>query len=114
MSVQEPQQGLSWGWGVVLNVMKRKPPSRSPLNAVPAGHYLVDTLLVCDKDSVANRKPRPAKTNWNEDDIEVAVIPVRLTLLNAISSIRLALPSDVRSREARYDVVFISIPLSLM
>ncbi|KAK9931578.1 hypothetical protein M0R45_018850 [Rubus argutus] len=51
--------GTDWGWGVVVNVVKK--PS-SGLGAVPSrgGGYIVDTLLHCSPGSSENSsQPKP-------------------------------------------------------
>lgn len=53
-----------WGWGIVINVVKKSPP---PLGSLPAAlastrgnSYIVDTLLHCSLGSSENgSRPKP-------------------------------------------------------
>ena len=56
--------GTDWGWGVVVNVVKKPP---APLGSLPAAlsssrgtSYIVDTLLHCSLGSSENgSRPKP-------------------------------------------------------
>lgn len=57
-----------WGWGVVVNVVKKPPASGTLLPTLSASHsnnYIVDTLLHCSSSSsenVARSKPCPPRS----------------------------------------------------
>lgn len=54
-----------WGWGVVVNVVKRVPASHGTVPSAvmaspPASSYIVDTLLHCASGLVQEgKRPRP-------------------------------------------------------
>eukprot|EP00850_Spirogloea_muscicola_P003714 SM000015S01214 [mRNA] locus=s15:498593:502321:- [translate_table: standard] len=98
-----------WGWGVVLNVVRRPLPQAGPTltHSPAASHYIVDTLLNCapQKGSApgkgAKNRPRPCPAGTKG---EMHVIPVSLPLLNRISAVRVAVPQDLRPMPARESV----------
>ncbi|KAJ3696285.1 hypothetical protein LUZ60_001662 [Juncus effusus] len=101
--------GTEWGWGVVINVVK-KPSSSSSSSATSSSvgyNYVVDTLLHCSTavlgENGSRAKPSPPKAG---DKGEMHVVPVPLPLLCSISSIRIAIPSDLRPPEARQNILF--------
>ncbi|XP_020090364.1 DExH-box ATP-dependent RNA helicase DExH10 [Ananas comosus] len=98
-----------WGWGVVVNVVKRPPaPSGTLPSALAASrsiNYIVDILLQCSLVSNENgsrQKPCPPRPG---EKGEMHVIPVPLPLLAGLSSIRIAIPPDLRPPEARQTVL---------
>ncbi|XVF19120.1 hypothetical protein REPUB_Repub11eG0082100 [Reevesia pubescens] len=93
-----------WGWGVVVNVVKR--PSAG-LGTLPArgGGYIVDTLLHCSPGSSENgARPKPCPPCPGEKG-EMHVVPVQLPLISALSKIRLSIPPDLRPLEARQSLL---------
>lgn len=64
MQVKVREGGKDWGWGVVVNVVK-KPPTASgslpaALSALRGSTYIVDTLLHCSLGSSENEsRPKP-------------------------------------------------------
>ncbi|XP_076812190.1 exosome RNA helicase MTR4-like [Clavelina lepadiformis] len=96
-----------FGWGIVVNFQKKQP---KPVGLKKAEdiepEFIVDVLLNCDKDSIhstAIRLPRPAKGNPRQN--EMAVIPVMIQLITAISSVRLFLPKDLRPLDNRQSLL---------
>eukprot|EP00850_Spirogloea_muscicola_P022162 SM000280S10717 [mRNA] locus=s280:13847:18973:+ [translate_table: standard] len=98
-----------WGWGVVLNVVRRPLPQGGPTlsHSPAASHYIVDTLLNCAPQKGgapgkgAKNRPRPCPPGTKG---EMHVIPVSLPLLNRISAVRVAVPQDLRPMPARESV----------
>lgn len=91
--------GTDWGWGIVVHVVKR-PPSGT-LAPSRGTSYVVDTLLHCSStvnENGTRSKPCPPRPG---EKGEMHVIPVPLALISGISSIRLAIPPDIRPPEAR-------------
>ncbi|KAI9118765.1 hypothetical protein K1719_010210 [Acacia pycnantha] len=87
--------GTDWGWGVVVNVVKK--PS--------GGGYIVDTLLHCSPASTENNsRPKPCPPGPGEKG-EMHVVPVQLPLISALSKLRVAIPSDLRPLEARQSIL---------
>ncbi|CAI5464142.1 unnamed protein product [Closterium sp. Yama58-4] len=113
-----------WGWGVIVNVMKQPSqnnsksaviapsPTASAAAAAPLSTtaYLVDTLLLCSpvvdsgggEGSTAQLVPRPCALDGNG---EMHVIPVKLPAVARIGALRIALPTDLRPKEARQAVL---------
>ncbi|KAG0627922.1 hypothetical protein M758_2G238400 [Ceratodon purpureus] len=100
--------GDEWGWGVVVNVVKKATPNSgtaSPAVAsAPASSYIVDVLLYCASGVIqAGKRPRPKPCPPGEKG-EMHVVPVRMPLICAISALRVAAPHDLRPPEARQSV----------
>src|SRR5690606_34359299 len=85
-----------WGWGVVVNFQKKK--NIDPNIALhKADQYIVDVLLECTPLNNKTRgKPKPIKQG---ESGEPMVIPVQLSIVESISSIRLYVPKNLRSFE---------------
>ncbi|XP_044373877.1 DExH-box ATP-dependent RNA helicase DExH10 isoform X2 [Triticum aestivum] len=98
-----------WGWGVVVNVVKKPPASSSlppALSASRNNNYIVDTLLHCSSslsESGLRSKPCPPRPG---EKGEMHVVPVPLPLVCGLSSIRISIPSDLRPPEARQNILF--------
>ncbi|XP_043712800.1 DExH-box ATP-dependent RNA helicase DExH10 isoform X2 [Telopea speciosissima] len=93
-----------WGWGVVVNVVKKPP---AALGTLPSrgSSYIVDTLLHCSPGSSENgSRPKPCPPRPGEKG-EMHVVPVQLPLISALSKIRLSIPSDLRPVEARQSIL---------
>uniref|UniRef100_A0A0C9RKJ1 TSA: Wollemia nobilis Ref_Wollemi_Transcript_13665_3749 transcribed RNA sequence n=1 Tax=Wollemia nobilis TaxID=56998 RepID=A0A0C9RKJ1_9CONI len=98
-----------WGWGVIVNVVKR--PSMAS-GALPStiltsrtSGYIVDTLLHCASGLTSDGprlKPRPALPGQKG---EMHVVPVQLPLICSLSTLRVAIPQDLRPPEARQSVL---------
>ncbi|XP_038985720.1 DExH-box ATP-dependent RNA helicase DExH10 isoform X2 [Phoenix dactylifera] len=101
--------GTDWGWGVVVNVVKKPPAASSTLPSSLASSrglgYIVDTLLHCSPGLSENgSRPKPCPPHPGEKG-EMHVVPVPLPLISSLSSIRIAIPSDLRPPEARQTVL---------
>lgn len=100
--------GIDWGWGVVVNVVKKPPAPFGTLPSTGASRgsgYIVDTLLRCSFGSSENgsrRKPCPPPPG---EKGEMHVVPVPLPLISGISSIMIAMPLDLRPAEARENIL---------
>ncbi|CAI0387207.1 unnamed protein product [Linum tenue] len=96
--------GTDWGWGVVVNVVKK--PS-SGMGALPSrgSGYIVDTLLHCTPgSSEGGSRPKPCPPRPGEKG-EMHVVPVELPLVSALSKVRITIPSDLRPLEARQSIL---------
>lgn len=101
--------GTDWGWGVVVNVVKRPPAASSTLPSSLAysrgTSYIVDTLLHCSPGLSENgSRPKPCPPHPGEKG-EMHVVPVPLPLISSLSSLRIAITSDLRPPEARQTVL---------
>jgi len=88
-----------FGWGVVVNHQKKTP--KHAVGGNPQGKqrdelesmYVVDVLLKCDKDTVRPHvgssvcSPRPSSMAKSSGNIELAIVPIVLTLIKALSSV---------------------------
>ncbi|XVE71946.1 hypothetical protein DITRI_Ditri10aG0191600 [Diplodiscus trichospermus] len=93
-----------WGWGVVVNVVKKTPAGSGTLPARCSG-YIVDTLLHCSPGSSENgARPKPCPPCPGEKG-EMHVVPVQLPLISALSKIRISIPPDLRPAEARQSLL---------
>ncbi|XP_052199082.1 DExH-box ATP-dependent RNA helicase DExH10 [Diospyros lotus] len=107
--VKVREGGTDWGWGVVVNVVKKPP---APLGSLPAAlsssrgtSYIVDTLLHCSLGSSENgSRPKPCPPRPGEKG-EMHVVPVQLSLISALSKLRISIPSDLRPLEARQSIL---------
>ncbi|KAI3443461.1 hypothetical protein Pfo_000126 [Paulownia fortunei] len=107
--VKVREGGTDWGWGVVVNVVKRPPAASSSLPAALASSrgnsYIVDALLHCSIGSSENgSQPKPCPPRPGEKG-EMHVVPVQLPLLSALSKLRISVPSDLRPTEARQSIL---------
>nr|GMC58442.1 DExH-box ATP-dependent RNA helicase DExH10 [Ipomoea batatas] len=107
--VKVREGGKDWGWGVVVNVVK-KPPTASgslpaALSALRGSTYIVDTLLHCSLGSSENESgPKPCLPIPGEKG-EMHVVPVQLPLISALSKLRISVPPDLRPLEARQSIL---------
>ncbi|CAH8637287.1 unnamed protein product [Schistosoma bovis] len=111
-------QSISYGWGAVINLKKRQRKDRS---STPESFYILDCLLCtnpsrsnseesgCDLPSgnpVDNSEISNSVTATGSDTSPMAeIIPVRLDCVVGISAVRLVVPNDLRSKEARQGVL---------
>ncbi|KAF3325604.1 superkiller viralicidic activity 2-like 2 isoform X1 [Carex littledalei] len=72
-----------------------------------ASNYVVDTLLHCSTSSSGENgsRSKPCPPCADEKG-EMHVVPVPMPLLCGLSSVRIAIPSDLRPPEARQNVLF--------
>jgi ATP-dependent RNA helicase DOB1 len=84
-----------WGWGAIVNFHKKKNVDKA---AAESSDYIVDILLNCSSENT--KVPAPA----GDGKGAFQVVPVLLSLFNGISSLRIFIPSDLRSTENRNSV----------
>lgn len=107
--VKVREGGTDWGWGVVVNIVKKPP---APVGSLPSamsssrgGGYIVDTLLHCSPGSNENgSRPKPCPPHPGEKG-EMHVVPVQLPLISALSKLRISIPPDLRPSEARQSIL---------
>ncbi|KAL7137021.1 hypothetical protein ABFS83_10G066700 [Erythranthe nasuta] len=107
--VKVREGGTDWGWGVVVNVVKKPPAASSSLPASMASSrgnsYIVDALLHCSLGSSENgSQPKPCPPSPGEKG-EMHVVPVQLPLLSALSKLKISVPNDLRPIEARQSIL---------
>ncbi|CAM8923296.1 unnamed protein product [Rhodiola kirilowii] len=106
--VKVREGGTDWGWGVVVNVI-RKPSTGSgtlpPGSSSSRGGYIVDTLLHCSVSANENGvRSKPCPPLLGEKG-EMHVVPVQLPLISALSKLRISIPPDLRPPEARQSIL---------
>nr|XP_033509261.1 DExH-box ATP-dependent RNA helicase DExH10-like [Nicotiana tomentosiformis] len=107
--VKVREGGKDWGWGVVVNVVKKPPAALGSLPAALSASrgtgYIVDTLLHCSLGSSENgSRPKPCPPRPGEKG-EMHVVPVQLPLISSLSKLRISVPSDLRPLEARQSIL---------
>lgn len=86
-----------WGYGVVVSVQRQdKAPVSSP------DSYIVDTLLYCSPPT-ASKRAQPLPLTSTEG--EMVVVPVALPLLSLLSTLRIAIPAELKSAEQKNHVL---------
>lgn len=97
VTLRSDRGNLSYGWGCVINFSKRVVKSKD-LNVVSdAPTYIVDILLECLPGS--ERLPSiPGQPSENH------VIVVELKNIDELSSVRIFVPKDIKSPDARQQV----------
>ncbi|CAN1323959.1 DExH-box ATP-dependent RNA helicase DExH10 [Linum perenne] len=104
VKVRVREGGTDWGWGVVVNVVKKPSSGIGTLPSRGCG-YIVDTLLNCTPgSSESGSRPRPCPPRAGEKG-EMHVVPVELPLISALSKVRIAISSDLRPLEARQSIL---------
>ncbi|KAJ5176280.1 ATP-dependent RNA helicase mtr4 [Penicillium canariense] len=102
-------QGQDFGWGVVVKHSQRKPAKNSTEEIEPHKAWIVDVLLkLADGASVGTKNFQdfppgvlPAKEG---EKCRFEVVPVVLSCIHAIAHIRIFLPNDITSTDARNGV----------
>ncbi|KAG1668859.1 hypothetical protein FOA52_004954 [Chlamydomonas sp. UWO 241] len=87
MNVFDNDTKTDWGYGVAVSLMQ--PGKDAP------GTYFLHTLLMCERNSLAEGRPVPVKSDPGPDGLktaEMAIIPVALHLVSEISTLRICIP----------------------
>lgn len=77
--------------------------SNAPQNAVET-IYIAEVLLCCSSESCRNAPRTPPHPPKPGDKGEMQVVPIIIHHLTKLSSVRLYLPKDIRSSDARHSV----------
>ncbi|KIM40467.1 hypothetical protein M413DRAFT_412369 [Hebeloma cylindrosporum] len=109
--VKIKHEKLDFGWGIVVNCQKRQPPKGPASNTdelPPHEQYIIDVLLNCrhgsavpTHHSLSTPTPGSVEPCPPGEKGEASVVPVLLSTLEGISSLRVYLPKDLRPLEAR-------------
>ncbi|KAG8235609.1 hypothetical protein J437_LFUL014654, partial [Ladona fulva] len=95
-------------WGIVINFKKKVEKGKGKSRDGGTATYVVDVLLHLAKgtgpgtQSAGGIQPRPAPTG---ETGEMEVVPVLLTLIHKISTVRLYFPNDLRPSDNRMSVL---------
>ncbi|CAH8497985.1 unnamed protein product [Dicrocoelium dendriticum] len=95
-------ESTCYGWGAVINLKKRQREDRA---SAPESFYLIDCLLSppSQKNDVTDQQQDPSNPDTAEPCAEV--IPVRLDCVVGISAVRLMVPNNLLSKQARISVL---------
>ncbi|RKP09548.1 rRNA-processing arch domain-containing protein [Thamnocephalis sphaerospora] len=94
-----------FGWGVIVNYQKNQTPKGKP--DPPASQaYIVDTALLCApggtaSDGLGRGGSSSIRPVGEDGKAELQIVPVALGALDGLSSIRINLKKDLRSKEDR-------------
>ncbi|KAI0116444.1 rRNA-processing arch domain-containing protein [Nemania sp. FL0031] len=101
VQIANPKTGKDFGWGVVLDFVKRKDPKFGEKEFEPRESYFIDVYLRLDPDCDAFGPANPSTempvgavpSDPNKDSI-FEVVPCMLTCIKALSQIRVFMPKD--------------------
>ncbi|KAI1117627.1 rRNA-processing arch domain-containing protein [Nemania sp. NC0429] len=106
VQIVNPKTGKDFGWGVILNFIKRKEPKFGEKEYEPQESYFIDVYLrldpSCDPFGPANPStamPVGAEPGDPNEDSLFEAVPCMLTCIKALSQIRVFIPKDIKSRE---------------
>jgi ATP-dependent RNA helicase DOB1 len=107
--VQVQYMDYDFGWGAVVNFKPRRTPKNSSEDLIPQHRYVVDMLLkVANEDSVGTKThtelPSGVRPPKDGEKSHVEVVPVMLSCIQAISHIRIYLPKELQTVDARNSV----------
>lgn len=97
---------FDFGWGIVVNNKKRKPPKNSTQEFSDHEAWVVDVLLkVADGSSVGTQTfedlPQGVRPPKEGEKHHTAVVPLLLNCIQAISHVRIFPPKDLQTASAR-------------
>eukprot|EP00316_Scyphosphaera_apsteinii_P000204 CAMPEP_0119305162 /NCGR_PEP_ID=MMETSP1333-20130426/6223_1 /TAXON_ID=418940 /ORGANISM="Scyphosphaera apsteinii, Strain RCC1455" /LENGTH=1076 /DNA_ID=CAMNT_0007308185 /DNA_START=71 /DNA_END=3301 /DNA_ORIENTATION=+ len=109
---------VSWGWGVLVNFKRRewKAKAKTPKgagkgdsdadNAGAAHEYVVDVMVRCQpgaENALAfGKTPTPA---GDAEDAEMHVLSMGLLQVDALSSVKVTMPKDLKAVDGRFAVL---------
>eukprot|EP00112_Aurelia_sp_Birch-Aquarium-sp1_P005103 Seg158.5 transcript_id=Seg158.5/GoldUCD/mRNA.D3Y31 product="Exosome RNA helicase MTR4" protein_id=Seg158.5/GoldUCD/D3Y31 len=102
--VQVKDGEQDFGWGCVINFQKKSNQKGGSAGFANETLYVVEVLLNCSKSTkkmATGEVPLPCKPN---EKGEMMIVPVLIQLIQALSSVRLYLPKDLRPLDARQAV----------
>lgn len=106
VQITNPKTGKDFGWGVILNITKRKEPKFGEKEYQPQESYFMDVYLRLDPNcdpfgpaSPSTDMPVGAVPVQSSQDGIFEAVPCFLTCIKALSQIRVFMPKDIASRE---------------
>ena len=107
--VQIKHEEYDFGWGVVVNCQKRRLPNGAAEEFPPHESHALDVLLeIADGPSIGTKSnqslPPGVRPIEKGEKSRMEVISVMLNCIQAISHIRVFLPKDLKSIDARNDI----------
>ncbi|KAL1849049.1 ATP-dependent RNA helicase mtr4 [Paecilomyces lecythidis] len=107
--VQVKHGDYDFGWGVVVNYTERRAPKNSTEGIQDHQKFVVDVLLKVAKGTSSGTKthqdlPKGVRPPEDGEESRLEVVPLVLNCIKAISKIRIHLPKDLQSPDARNGV----------
>ena len=108
--VRVKYQDFDFGWGAVVNFTRRHPEHGQKIEDIPAQQlYVLDVLLqVADNSSSGTKSyhelPPGVRPVEAGEKGKMEVVPILLSCVESIGHVRIFLPSDLKSSEARNGV----------
>ncbi|KAI8064529.1 rRNA-processing arch domain-containing protein [Gongronella butleri] len=105
---------MDFGWGAVVNYTKAVDRSRDRFKKNQqndeAPQYILDVMLVCSGDShlVRDAQRNPvgiSPASLDDPTAQMLVVPVVLSTIQRLSGLRLNMPRDLKSKDARASVL---------
>ncbi|KAJ3342487.1 ATP-dependent RNA helicase mtr4 [Gonapodya sp. JEL0774] len=107
VDTEESEPVQDFGWGVLISYQKKTVQAKGGTASdaiaatVEGPRYLLDVLLLCATGSEQSGKPRPIASSSPDAKFEACVVPCVIETLDGISSVKVFVPKDMRSLEAR-------------
>eukprot|EP01090_Pellita_catalonica_P017653 TRINITY_DN5376_c0_g2_i1.p1 TRINITY_DN5376_c0_g2~~TRINITY_DN5376_c0_g2_i1.p1 ORF type:complete len:651 (+),score=104.70 TRINITY_DN5376_c0_g2_i1:451-2403(+) len=104
---------VDWGWGILVSYQKRHDSDTASKQALSMGsgvHYILDVCLRTRKDDQGKTIPAAGSKDGGDttstaiastSKVSIQVMPVLLPLVDAISSVRVFMPRDLRTAESK-------------
>ncbi|KAI1095366.1 antiviral helicase [Rostrohypoxylon terebratum] len=106
VQIAHPKTGKDFGWGVIVNMTKRKEPKFGEKEYPPQESVFIDVFLrldpTCDPfgpSSPSTEMPEGVRASEPNQDSIFEAVPCMLTCIKALSQIRVFMPKDVKTRE---------------
>lgn len=96
-------KSMNFGWGILISHQKRIPKEKGFNLSEPAEGpaHVLDMLLYCAPGTEANNlAPRPCPLD-SEERGDMVVVPCQLSSVDAISSIKVFAPNNIKSKDQR-------------
>lgn len=101
--VQVKNEKDDFGWGAVINFQKKANQSKTPSGSESS--YVVEVLLNLSRETSRSKDVNTIKPCPKGEKGEMQVVPVLVHLIQAISAVRLYIPSDLRPPDNRQSVL---------
>ncbi|KAG8195554.1 hypothetical protein JTE90_002180 [Oedothorax gibbosus] len=92
-----------FGWGIIINYQKKTMPADKGREG--SVFYVVDVLLHVSKESAETKVTSSLKPPANGDKGVMQVVPIKLNLIQELSSVRACTPKDLRPLDNRMQVL---------
>lgn len=90
-----------FGWGVLLSFTRKGVAPAGSSSEANVPRVVLDMMLYCQPAGPAGLQARPVPCPLGDPKGELRVVPVLLTLLDGVSSVRTYMPKDLRSENGR-------------